>query len=590
MKKQLLYLSIMLAITGCQTNQSFHIPLFEDVIEYKDDKPTNTEDQAKYNEQKEKDFMYNVMAGQLELNEGNTKRAIDRYETSLSEKKNEVAYTLLAIYYKENDYNNARRIADIISANDIKSKADGDNLLVSLLNQDYEKASKYLNTAIEQTNFKNNNNLTVSVLEEAVKLNKDISDMVFFSKANVDSLATYMSKDNFVLIKFFCMYDTSNSQGIEPDEAIKYLMENKNKENVMHNFTLFRIAYVENYHVNVYKEEMMYLTDVLNNYVFDVNTLEKLYTTDINSYDRLKTKLMIKHKDNIDFWFFLYLIESKNDSEESLAYLNASFNLIMDKEITHQLKEKVINEIVNQLLNRKVYDVSYYIKALNDYEQKKEIFVMVVFKSIKDNNYDDNILTHYKGIIPVIDEYLTVARGFSHYEKYEQAMSYIEKADEMEVSNAKVSLERNMILAKVNPKIAINETEMLLEKNNTPEGNLVLLYAKLNNKENIKNGREEVKKIYNKYNKKTLGSYYYEFGTYLYSRYNYDIGKYDRAKELIEQLQIGNNHVYLADYGKILWKLNQKTKAKRIFLKSKEVFDSVYLSNILKELNIKTLE
>lgn len=50
--------------------------------------------------------------------------------------------------------------------------------------------------------------------------------------------------------------------------------------------------------------------------------------------------------------------------------------------------------------------------------------------------------------------------------------------------------------------------------------------------------------------------------TYIYARYNYENGKYEKAKEIYELLEISNNYVYLADYGQVLWKLNQRTKQK----------------------------
>lgn len=54
------------------------------------------------------------MVGQLEYNEGNTKRSIANYEKSLALKKNTVAYTLLVLYYKENDYQNAKELQALL--------------------------------------------------------------------------------------------------------------------------------------------------------------------------------------------------------------------------------------------------------------------------------------------------------------------------------------------------------------------------------------------------------------------------------------------------------------------------------------------
>ncbi len=585
MNKKILCLSILFALSGCESTKSFHIPIFEDVIEYKEDVIKNDN---LYDEKKEKEFMYNVMIGQLELNEGNTRRAIENYEKSLSEKQNEVAYTLLEIYYKENDYENSKRVAKIISDKNIKSDSIGNQLLVSLLNNNYINSSEKINSILSKID--NVDIKQVSYLEAQVKKYKEISDMIFFSNNDISKFNENVEHDNFVLLKFFYLYNLSNSKGEDPDEPIKYLKENLNKDNLLHNFTLFRIAYIEHYHVNVYKNEMIYLTEVLNNYVFDINTLEKLYTNDINLYEELKERMNVKYSNDISYWYFLSVIEDKASPKKSLQYLNNAYNIIEKKQSMHELKDKIIGSLILKNVNNQNYDVSKYINKLSDNKQKEIYFKQVMYIAIFNNNYNDDLLEKYKHIVSDLDRYLTISRIYTYFEDYNKAMTYLEHADELSVSNNIINLDKIMILSKINPKIAVNEAEIFLEKENTPESRLVLLYAKLNNNENLKEGREEVRSIYYKYDKKTISEQYYQFTTYLFSRYNYEIGKYERSKETLEQLEIGSNYIYLADYGKILWKLNQKTKAKKMFKKSKEIFDSKYLSNIIKELNIKNLE
>lgn len=581
MKEKILYLSIFLAITGCQsTSHILQVPIFDKVIEYKSDKQVD--------QQIDKDYMYYVMLGQLELNEGNTKRAIQNYEKSLALKKNDVAYTLLSIYYKENDYNNARRMADLIKSNNIYNTSVAENILVNLLNNDYKEAATSINAVSVGISTKNKD---LPDLEYQTKAFKDLADLLFFAKVNMNDFSSLIPKDDFTIINFFYLYNQSNSQGAEPDEALKYLMNTLNKESLLHNFVLFRIAYVENYHFNVYKDELTYLTNHIDNYNLDVNALEKFYTNDNVEYEKLKEKLIKKYPDNVNFWYILSLLDAKTQPDESLVYMKKAYSLIKENEPTNDLKEKILSQIISAMIISKHYDVESYINDFEDYNDKRKNFSYLIFAMIKNNEFNESILTKYKGIVKKVDQYLQISKAYSYLERYNDAMTYLTKAEEIASSNVEVNLEKIHILAELNPVIAQNEAEIYSESNDSPETQMTILYVNLINKKDIKEGLKAAKNAYLKFDKRNIKIKDYETTPiYLYARYSYENGKYAKAKELMEKLDIQYNYIYMADYGRILWSLNQKTKAKVYFKKSKEIFDSKYLSNIIKELNIKNME
>jgi len=577
MKQKLLFLSILLSITGCQnTGKSFNIPLFENIIEYKKDKALN--------EQADKDYMYNVMAGQLELNEGNTKRAIENYEKSLSKKNNDIAYTLLTLYYKENDYNNTRRIAFFIKDNNLYNNTIAENILVNLLNNDNPQAMSSINQVLEGLTIKSK---TLNELEYQTKTLKDLSDILYFSKTNMEDIKPQINKDFFITLNFFYMYNESNSKGEDPDNALKYITGNIDKTNVLQNFVLFRISYIENYHVNVYKDEMIFLTSAIDNYNLDINALEKLYPNDFNAYENLKIRLIEKYKDKIEFWYFLSQLEIKSEPINSINYLKKTYSLIKDKEPTNELKEKVLNQLITRSIDMNDYKISSYIKGFSDYEDKKSHFSYLVYNMLKYNKFNDSIFDEYKGIIKPIDQNLQIAKAYSYMEKYEEAMNYLN----MDSENKEVQIEKIYNLSKINKELALSESVIYNESNNNPEAKLLLLYTKLINKQDIEDGQKLAKQAYLKYDKNNITIKDFEtFPIYIYALYSYENGKYAKAKEMIEKLDVENNYMYSADYGKILWKLDQKTKAKKYFKKSKSIFDSQYLNNIMTELNIKKLE
>ena len=74
---------------------------------------------------------------------------------------------------------------------------------------------------------------------------------------------------------------------------------------------------------------------------------------------------------------------------------------------------------------------------------------------------------------------------------------------------------------------------------------------------------------------------------YISAQLNYKLKKYNEAKKIFDSMIIDNNYSYLADYGRILWYLNEKEDAIKYFKQSKSILNSFYLKNIIKELKIK---
>jgi hypothetical protein len=579
MKQKILYLSIIMALSGCASKpESFNVPMFENVIEYSS---------KKNDVEADKEYMYDIMVGQLEYNEGNTKRSIVNYEKSLAIKKNTVAYTLLVLYYKENDYQNAKRIASLIKENSIKKNSLVENLLVNLLNGELDKSVETINSVLSSAP---SNADILQEFEITLKGQKDIADLLYFSKIDIDSLEDKLSPSDFVMIKFFYLHDKSNEAGIDPNEAVGYLRDNLDNNSLIQNYLMVKTAYLDNYDIAVYKNSLFTVVSSINSYNLDVNGLEKLYKSDKKMYNTIKEMKSKVYANNYNFWYFMSRLEGDNQTA-AIEHLNKAYSVIAKTDETVKDRDIILSEIVQRTVFLKNYDVAPYINQLSNYDDKKKYFIFTVLSMIKNNTYTDDYLENYKGIIKHVDRYLGVARAYSHLERNKEAMSYLDLADELNVSQHEIQLEKIFLLTDINKNIAQNEAEIYYDKHNDVEAKIALLFTKLVNKKDLKDGLVEIKAIFKHTPKSEYTIKDFEtLPTYIYARYNYENGKYEKAKEIYELLEISNNYVYLADYGQVLWKLNQRTKAKKLFEKSRNIFDSEYLKNIIKELNIKPME
>lgn len=579
MKQKILYLSIIMALSGCASkSESFNMPLFENVIEYSS---------KKNDVEADKEYMYDIMVGQLEYNEGNTKRSITNYEKSLALKKNTVAYTLLVLYYKENDYQNAKRIAGIIKENSIKKDNLVENLLTNLLNDDLDQSLEKINSVLMSAP---KNNDILQEFEITLKGQKDIADLLYFSRIDIDLLSDKLVSSDFVMIKFFYLHDKSNEAGVDPNEAVSYLRDNLDKNNLLQNYLMVKTAYLDNYDIAVYKNALFTVVSSINSYNLDVNGLEKLYHSDKKMYSTIKEMKSKVYASNYKFWYFMSRLEG-DDQSMAIEYLKKSYSVIPKTDETVKERDIILSEIIQRTVFSKKYDVSTYINQLSNYEDKKKYFSFSVLTMIKDNSYSDEYLDSYKGVVKHVDRYIGVAKAYSYLERNKEAMSYLDLADELNVSQHEVQLNKIFLLTDINKNIAQNEAEIYYDKHNDVESKITLLFAKLVNKKDLSEGLVEIKAIFKHTPKSDYTIKEFEtIPTYIYARYNYENGKYEKAKEIYELLEISNNYIYLADYGQVLWKLNQKTKAKRLFEKSRNIFDSTYLKNIIKELNIKTME
>lgn len=576
MKQKILYLSIIMALSGCASKpESFNIPMFENVIEYNNKKNDVAAD---------KEYMYDIMVGQLEYNEGNTKRSIANYEKSLALKKNTVAYTLLVLYYKENDYQNAKRIAGIIKDNNIKKDNLVENLLTNLLNGDMDKSIDTINSVL--SNVPKNDDI-LQEYEITLKGQKDIADLLYFSKVDIDLLADKVNPADFVIVKFFYLHDKSNEEGVEPNEAVTYLRNSLDSNNLLQNYLMVKTAYLDNYDISVYKQSLFTVVSSINSYNLDINGLERLYNSDKTMYNNIKEMKSKVYENNYNFWYFMSRLEGDNQPI-AIEHLNKAYSVIPKTDETVKDRDIILSEIIQRSVFSNQLDVSKYINQLSNYEDKKKYFSFTVLTMIKNKTYTDDYLVQYKGIIKNVDKYIGVSKAYAYLERNSEAMRYLDVADELNVSQHEIHLEKIFLLTDINKNIAQNEAEIYYDKHKDVESKIALLFTKLINKKDLKDGLVEIKGIFKHTPKTEYTIKDFEIlPTYIYARYNYENGKYEKAKEIYELLEISNNYVYLADYGQVLWKLNQKTKAKKIFEKSRKIFDSEYLRTIIKELNIK---
>lgn len=532
MKQKILYLSIIMALSGCASKpESFNIPMFENVIEYNNKKNDVAAD---------KEYMYDIMVGQLEYNEGNTKRSIANYEKSLALKKNTVAYTLLVLYYKENDYQNAKRIAGIIKDNNIKKDNLVENLLTNLLNGDMDKSIDTINSVL--SNVPKNDDI-LQEYEITLKGQKDIADLLYFSKVDIDLLADKVNPADFVIVKFFYLHDKSNEEGVEPNEAVTYLRNSLDSNNLLQNYLMVKTAYLDNYDISVYKQSLFTVVSSINSYNLDINGLERLYNSDKTMYNNIKEMKSKVYENNYNFWYFMSRLEGDNQPI-AIEHLNKAYSVIPKTDETVKDRDIILSEIIQRSVFSNQLDVSKYINQLSNYEDKKKYFSFTVLTMIKNKTYTDDYLVQYKGVIKNVDKYIGVSKAYAYLERNSEAMRYLDVADELNVSQHEIHLEKIFLLTDINKNIAQNEAEIYYDKHKDVESKIALLFTKLINKKDLKDGLVEIKGIFKHTPKTEYTIKDFEIlPTYIYARYNYENGKYEKAKEIYELLEISNNYV-----------------------------------------------
>lgn len=579
MKHKILYFSIILGLYGCQSTQpksveeekSFTIPFFNEVINYSENNIDTT--------QNEKEYMYLIMKGQIELNKGNNKEAINLFEKSLVIKYSDISYKLLSLYYKEQEPIKSKNISLVIYKENMLIQTDKryENLIIYLYNKEQEKSSDIINDLVSGYNTSGK---TINELGVQINIYKEIANILEFTKTELSYIKEKINKEDFTLIEFFHKYHLSNNQGIDPDEALNYLIKNKNKNNLLHNFTIFRTGFIEGYHINSYKVEVNYVMEKVDDFKLDLSILDTFYRYNKEEYEKLKIKLISKYYDNHYFWFFMSDLEKEN-IDKSLLYSIKTYNIIKKKEINFEYKDILISNIINMQIYNKNFKLKKYFTEINEKDKKSKLSIIIV-NMIKNNKFDYELIKSYQNIINNNVDIL-IAKSYYYLENNDKALEYINKIEEEDTNDdLETNLYKIIILGSKNKKIGLNEAEIFNNTNKTLESELILYYMEylndinskrieviMNKKEELKN--EDLKNI----------------SIYLYAQTYYKNKQYNKAIETMKSLEIENNYKYLADYGRMLWKLNKKEESKKMFNKSKNIFNSLYLKNILKELNIK---
>lgn len=571
MNKKILYLFMLILISGCQTTKedidveilnenekSFIIPFFNEIINY------NSEKDNDLSVLNEKEYMLLIMNGQIEINKGNNIKALEYFEKSLNIKYSEISYSILGIYFKENNYLKAKEISELILKNGLSKNKKYENLIISLINKDKENI---YNISKEIIDKKNNDIYTY----------KNIAEIFYFTKNEPSIIKDLINKDDYVLIEFFYKYNLSNSKGDEPDEALNFLIMNKNKTNILHNMTIVKIGDVENYHINAYIDEALFLIENLDNYDFEISILDKLYKYNKKEYEFLKSKLITKHNDNYIFWTHLSYLE-KEEIEKSLFNRIKAYEIIKKNKILVQNKDLYISNIINLKIKNNDFKIKSFIKEFDKKEDRIKTFHYLVEKMIIKNSFNYDYLFSMQSLIGDQNVDYIIAKSYYKLRKYDLALSYINKAEE-EFSNIEdLTFLKILILGGKNKKIGLNEAEIYHKDKNTFDSLQILLHMKLINNIEIEKGFE----ILNKIETKKINSY----TKYLKYNYAYKLKKYKLSKEIINSMDINEDYLYLIDQGKILWKLNEKEEAIKSFKKSKEIYDSLYIKETIKELNI----
>lgn len=589
MNKKILYLSIFFAITGCQTNnfkessepkeKSFFIPFFNEIINYKAEEETNA------NVINEKEYMYLIMQGQLELNKNNNLKALEYFEKSMNIKYTDISYTILDINFKEKNYLKSKEIANkIYSSNRIVIKnKDYENLIIYLFNNEHLKSIEIINKLIKNINP---NETNVNNLGMQVNIYKEIADIMIFTRNELSIIKDKINKDDFTLIEFFYMYNLSNQKGEEPDDVLNYLIINKNKNNLLHNFTVFRVGYIENYHIDSYKDEVKYVIDNVDNYKFDLSILEKFYNYNLEEYEILKSKLIKKYSSDYNFWIFLSILE-KEDKAKSLLNSLKAYKIIKRDKVLVQNKEFLLSNIINLQIENNNFNIKPFVNDYKEYSKKEMAVSFMILNMINKNKFNYNHVLNYQFTIPKTDIDLLISKNYYYLEKYDEALLYINKAEEEISNNLEINLYKILILGEKNKKIGLNEAEIFYNDNKNIDAKLILLYMNYLNNTKLQDSLKESDLIQLKSKEQIQIDDFKQLPLYLSAQLNYKLKKYNEAKEIFDLMIIDSNYAYLADYGRILWHLNQKEDAIKYFKQSKSILNSIYLKNIIKELKIK---
>lgn len=575
MNKKILYLFMLISISGCQTTKedidvevvnekSFIIPFFNEIINYK------SEEDNDLNVLNEKEYMLLIMNGQIEINKGNNIKALEYFEESLKIKYSEISYSILGIYFKENNYLKAKEISELIFEKGLSKNKNKkyENLIISLINKDDENVNNILKEIIEKesNNFYND-----------IDTYKNIAEVFYFTKNEPSIIKNLINKDDYILIEFFYKYNLSNSKGEDPDEALNFLILNKNKTNILHNMTIVKIGDIENYHINSYIEESLFIIENIDNYDFEISILNKLYKYNRKEYEKLKSKLIIKHNNNYVFWSYLSELE-KEDSKKSMFNIIKAYNIIKKNKILVQNENLYIYNIINLKIKNKDFKVKEFINEFDKKEDKIKTFYYLVEKMIIKNSFNYDYLISMKSIIEEENIDYIIAKSYYKLGKNDLALSYINKAEEENSNIENLIFLKILILGEKNKKIGLNEAEIYNNNKNSINSLQVLLHMRLINNIELEKGLDTLNKIKDK----EINSY----TKYLKYNYAYKLKKYKLAKEIINSIEINEDYLYLIDNGKILWKLNEKEKAINSFKKSKKIYDSLYLKETIKELNI----
>lgn len=589
MNKKILYLSIFFALAGCQTNtvketsvpkeKSFFIPFFNEIIDYKSAEEKNTD------VMNEKEYMYLIMQGQLELNKNNNQKALEYFEKSMNIKYTDISYTILDIYFKEKNYLKSMEISSKIynSNRIIAENKDYENLILYLFNNDDLKSVEIINKLIKNININENN---INNLGMQVNIYRDIADIIVFTRNELSIIKDKINKDDFTLIEFFYMYNLSNQKGEEPDKVLNHLILNINKNNLLHNFTVFRVGYIENYHIDSYKDEVKYIIDNIDNYKFDLSILEKFYNYNLEEYEILKVKLISKYENNYNFWIFLSILE-KEDKTKALSSALKAYEIIKKDKVLVQNKELLLSNIINLQIENNNFNIKPFINDYKEYSNKEMAISFMILNMINKNKFNYNHILDYQSTIPKTDIDLLISKNYYYLEKYDEALLYINKAEEETSNNLEINLYKILILGEKNKKIGLNEAEIFYNDNKNIDSKIILLYMNYLNNVKINDSLKEINLIQLKNKEQIQINEFKQLPLYISAQLNYKLKKYNEAKKIFDSMIIDNNYSYLADYGRILWYLNQKEDAIKYFKQSKLILNSFYLKNIIKELKIK---
>src|SRR5690606_32571375 len=97
--------------------------------------------------------------------------------------------------------------------------------------------------------------------------------------------------------------------------------------------------------------------------------------------------------------------------------------------------------------NLKIYKIQDYISLYSNQSLKKEAYLFLAINQIENGTFSENLIDDFKGVLRRTDLYILSSKAYSYLEEYNEALYYIDKAQEINPESVDVNLNKLIILS-----------------------------------------------------------------------------------------------------------------------------------------------